>query len=338
MRNTVRKLSLVLILPILFSVCISCGSPSVSAYAEEGNFIEAEEKDFIKWVDLNVGAKLLKKVYSLDKKYRGTDIDFDFCEALAYLATKNGNKFSDKSDFAALDKLVKELESGKKISDFYGENKYYKYYCEAYSAIFSEMIGEYKTSDGAETEYGIKAFFPLADGFWYNHYDDFGTSRSYGFKRRHLGHDIMGSVGTPIIAMEGGTVAELGWNRYGGWRIGIRSHDEKRYYYYAHLRKDKPFAADLAIGDTVVAGQVIGYLGMTGYSAKENVNLKSGKPHLHVGLQLIFDESQVSGSKEIWVDMYGICGFLSGCRAKVQKDAETKEYTSLNTKISLTDR
>ncbi len=47
----------------------------------------------------------------------------------------------------------------------------------------------------------------------------------------------MGSIGTPIIAVESGTIEALGWNQYGGWRIGIRSFDKKRYYYYAHLRK-----------------------------------------------------------------------------------------------------
>ena len=44
----------------------------------------------------------------------------------------------------------------------------------------------------------------------------------------------MGSIGTPIIAVESGTIEHLGWNQYGGWRIGIRSNDKKRYYYYAH--------------------------------------------------------------------------------------------------------
>ena len=29
-------------------------------------------------------------------------------------------------------------------------------------------------------------------------YDDFGVSRTYGYKRNHLGHDMMGQVGTPI--------------------------------------------------------------------------------------------------------------------------------------------
>ena len=72
----------------------------------------------------------------------------------------------------------------------------------------------------------------------------------------------MGSVGTPVIAIESGVVEVLGWNMYGGWRIGIRSFDKKRYYYYAHLRKDHPYHSDLAEGDIVTAGDVIGYLGM----------------------------------------------------------------------------
>ncbi len=75
-----------------------------------------------------------------------------------------------------------------------------------------------------------------------------------------------GSIGTPIIAVESGYVEALGWNQYGGWRIGIRSFDRKRYYYYAHLRKDHPYAKDLQEGQVVTAGDVIGYLGITGYS------------------------------------------------------------------------
>ena len=47
----------------------------------------------------------------------------------------------------------------------------------------------------------------------------------------------MGSIGTPIVAIESGYVEACGWNMYGGWRIGTRSFDGKRYYYYAHLRK-----------------------------------------------------------------------------------------------------
>ncbi|MCL2062416.1 MAG: M23 family metallopeptidase [Firmicutes bacterium] len=285
-------------------------------------------KDFIRWIDINADGSILKSVLKCCRDYRKNGTELDFCEVLAYLATKNGNKFSPKSDEANLKKLRAHLDKGGAVSDIYGDNKYYKYYVESFNAVYGGIVGAFKRGENAETEYGIKGFFPLAGGFWYTHYDDFGSSRTYGYKRRHLGHDFMGSQGTPIIALEGGTVNELGWNRYGGWRIGIRSHDKKRYYYYAHLKKDKPFPADLKQGDTVEAGQVIGFLGQTGYSSKENVNLKSGKPHLHLGLQIIFDESQEKGSGEIWVDLFGITKLLASERAKVEKNPDTGEWES----------
>lgn len=265
--------------------------------------------------------EVLLAAYEYDVKYNVSDeVQFDFAEALAYLAVKNGNNFVVKRDIAVLGALVNKLKDGGKISDFYGENKYYLYYVEVYSAIFCEYIGEYTGSSGNAC-YGLKSYHPIPQGYWYNHYDDFGAARSYGFRRKHLGHDICGSVGTPIIAVEGGTVTEFGWNRYGGWRLSIRSYDGLRSYYYAHLRKNKPYIEGLKKGDTIVGGQVIGYLGVTGYSYKENVNMTCA-PHLHLGIQLIFDESQYKGASEIWVDPYQICRFLSHHRAKVSKDGD----------------
>jgi len=133
-----------------------------------------------------------------------------------------------------------------------------------------------------------------------------------------LGNDIMGSLGTPIVAVEGGVVEVMGWNRYGGWRIGIRSFDSKRYYYYAHLQKDHPFAQGLQEGDIVQAGELIGFMGRTGYSDQENVNNISAV-HLHFGLQLIFDESQKECPSEIWVDVYDIVRLLNSHRSSIKK-------------------
>ena len=135
---------------------------------------------------------------------------------------------------------------------------------------------------------------------------------------------MMGSVGTPIIAVESGYVECVGWNQYGGWRIGIRSFDKKRYYYYAHLRKDHPYN-DIYEGKVVTAGDVIGYLGMTGYSTKENVN-NINTPHLHWGMQLIFDESQKDAVSEIWIDLYAITKLLAQNRSAVYRPEGTKEY------------
>ena len=136
---------------------------------------------------------------------------------------------------------------------------------------------------------------------------------------------MMGQVGTPVIAVESGYVAELGWNQYGGWRIGINSFDGKRYYYYAHLRQNRPYAEGLNKGDIVQAGDVIGYMGHTGYSTKENVN-NIEVPHLHWGLQLIFDESQKEGNNEIWIDVYELTRFLYKNRCDVIKMEGTKEW------------
>lgn len=81
----------------------------------------------------------------------------------------------------------------------------------------------------------------------------------------------------------------------------------------------------MAEGDKVSAGDVIGYLGMTGYSTKENVN-NINVPHLHFGIQLIFDESQKDGVNQIWIDVYQIIEFLQKYKSEVYYDKELKEY------------
>jgi murein DD-endopeptidase MepM/ murein hydrolase activator NlpD len=290
------------------------------------------ETDFIKWVDFNVQAETMNKAYELDIKTHKNENHYRFAEILAYLAVKNGNKFNIKKDALNLKKLTDKLESGVTIDGIMENNKYYRYYKEAYNAIFAEYIGWY--SEGDNINYGLKVYFPFAKGYWYSGGDDFGNSRNYAFKRVHLGHDMFGAVGTPIIASEGGIVTELGWNRFGGWRIGIRSFDNLRYYYYAHLRKDKPYGKDIVKGGIIEAGQVIGYLGVTGYSYKENKNMKT-KPHLHFGIQLIFDKSQEDGKGEIWIDVYQICRFLAKNCAAVRKNNETGHFESYNLRKSV---
>ena len=88
------------------------------------------------------------------------------------------------------------------------DNKYYDYYKRAYTAVLGGMVGEYekeapdKEHEGQKIivkKYGLKAYCPIAEGFGYSHYDDFGDSRSYGYRRRHLGNDLLGAIGTPIV-------------------------------------------------------------------------------------------------------------------------------------------
>ena len=288
--------------------------------------------DYIKWVDFKVSYEALCKAYEWDIQTHGSETELDWIELLAYAAAKTGGNV-DKKACKYIDTAAEEL-MGKEttIKTLTRDMEYYPYYLQAYSAVLDGFVGEYEAELADETggttwekRYGLKAFSPVPKGFYYEDYDDFGASRSYGYARPHLGHDMMGQVGTPIIAIESGTVEALGWNQYGGWRIGIRSHDKKRYYYYAHLRQNYPYAEWLEEGCEVTAGDVIGYMGHTGYSTKENVN-NIEVTHLHWGLELIFDESQKESNNEIWIDVYALTRFLYKNRSEVVKVEGTKEW------------
>lgn len=146
---------------------------------------------------------------------------------------------------------------------------------EAFQAIFAQ--------------YGLNpegASFPLDKRRPYSMVNSFGEGRSFGGERRHEGEDIFAAAGTPVVACVHGYVENKGWNRLGGWRIGIRD-TEGKYYYYAHLSR---YANGLHLGDIVQPGEVIGYVGDTGYGTPGT----HGKfpPHLHFGVYLLQDQRE----------------------------------------------
>lgn len=328
------------------------GRFSFPASNPTGNASSSDAKKPIKWVDFKVTAKAMQEAFRYDVNTCQSSPHLNWVELLSYLGAKYGGDFS-KYSTKDLDSLTEQLLSGKTMDELTAGMKYYSYYRRAYGAVLDGLVGKYEIQISAEnaplfatpavkpdgspdpdkvwvTKYGLKAFSPIAKGFPYQDFDDFGTSRSYGYKRQHLGHDMMGQVGTPVIAVESGYVEAIGWNQYGGWRLGIRSFDGKRYYYYAHLRKNYPYHKDLKQGSIVTAGDVVGYLGRTGYSRTENTN-NIDEAHLHFGLQLIFDESQKECNNEIWVDLYELTKFLSMNRSETVKNQETKEYNRVYT-------
>lgn len=326
-------ISLVLVIGLFLSFVIYNPSHAVTTN---------DNKTFIKWVDFGVSYEALDKALKSDIKSIDSEVKLNWIEILAYLASRYGGNFS-RYKSKDMDELISKLNNGESIEKLTENMKYYNYFVEAYTAVLGGFVGGYEIEVDDENnpgqkkwvqKYGLKVFSPIARGYYYNHYDDFGNSRNYGFKRVHLGNDLMGSIGTPIIAVESGTIEALGWNQYGGWRIGIRSFDQKRYYYFAHLRKDHPYRKDLKVGDTVNAGDVIGYLGRTGYSTKENVN-NIDTAHLHLGMQLIFDESQKETISEIWIDVYNIVKLLSKNKSAVSFNSETNDFNRIyNIKFS----
>lgn len=271
----------------------------------------------IKWVDFSVPYESLSYAMHVDIDTAEKEKHISWIDVLALAGCRTGGKCG----LSSVKKAVKDLQGDASPEELLGEHyKYYSYYHEAYTAVLCGLLGNYSVEiDGQwKSAYGLKAFSPIAAGYGYSHCSDFGNSRSFGFARKHLGNDLMGGLGTPIVAVEGGVVEAMGWNRYGGWRVGIRSFDSKRYYYYAHLQKDTPFAKDMYVGKIVQPGDVIGFMGRTGYSDKENTN-NIETVHLHFGMQLVFDESQKECNSEIWIDVYNIVRLLANHRSSVKK-------------------
>lgn len=120
--------------------------------------------------------------------------------------------------------------------------------------------------------------FPLPLHTDYSYRSTWGTNRSWGGFRIHEGTDLFASYGVPVRSTCYGIIETKGWNPFGGWRIGIR--DLSNYYhYYAHM---SGFAKNLKVNDVVTPGQVIGWVGSSGYGKPGT----QGKfpPHLHYGI------------------------------------------------------
>ncbi|MDQ3556353.1 MAG: M23 family metallopeptidase [Gemmatimonadota bacterium] len=107
--------------------------------------------------------------------------------------------------------------------------------------------------------------------------DTFHAARSEG--RVHHAIDIHAPRGTPVLAAAAGTIVRLHSGRRGGFSLYQLGLDGDTRYYYAHLDR---YAEGLAEGDTLQAGQVIGYVGDTG-------NAQSGDYHLHFSVAILAD-------------------------------------------------
>lgn len=156
--------------------------------------------------------------------------------------------------------------------------------------IKESLISYYQSEKGVAIIYEIAQLFhhfqtidlskrvhPIPRGYEASMVNNYGGRRSYGGLRAHEGIDIFAHYGTPVVSTAYGIIEIKGWNKYGGYRIGIRDI-YNTYEFYAHLQG---YAKGIEEGDFVEPGQVIGYVGSTGYG-KEGT---SGKfpPHLHFG-------------------------------------------------------
>ena len=140
------------------------------------------------------------------------------------------------------------------------------------------------------------------------HYSDTWMSeRTYGGNRHHEGTDIMANKNQrglyPIVSMTDGTVTNKGWLEKGGYRIGITA-PSGAYFYYAHLES----YSHIEVGDKIKAGDLLGFMGDSGYGKEGTVGQFA--VHLHLGIYVYLD------GKEVSVNPYWVLRYIEKQRVK----------------------
>lgn len=193
------------------------------------------------------------------------EYETDFSKMIVCYMLEN-NFFKDNENIAVNNFIIDYAN----IRNKYGDEESQKYY-NLINNIFTE-IKEFPVSKGDN------------DSLEYIYGDSFGAERTYGGKRTHEGCDIMDRDNVrgrfEIVSMTDGVIEKLGWNEKGGWRVGIRS-PKGNYYYYAHLDS---YADGLSEGENISAGDLIGFMGDSGYSKIEGTKGKF-EVHLHIGIE-----------------------------------------------------
>lgn len=161
------------------------------------------------------------------------------------------------------------------------KEKEYESLLQAYQAVWQDII-----------------YFPVA-GEGISYIDSWMTSRTYGGERSHEGTDIFGADNVPdyypVVSMTDGEVEQIGWLNLGGYRIGIRA-PMGGYFYYAHLSS---YDRDFQEGDVVEAGEILGFMGDTGYGTEGT----RGKfpVHLHMGIYIRTEKVKELSVNPYWI-------------------------------------
>jgi murein DD-endopeptidase MepM/ murein hydrolase activator NlpD len=138
---------------------------------------------------------------------------------------------------------------------------------DAFYYVGKDGSGEYYNSDGAAQ----RRSFLRAPLSYARISSPFSRNRRHPIFRTvrpHLAIDYAAPAGTPVVAIGHGRVEFVGWRNGYGNVVDIR-HKGNYTSRYAHFSR---FARKLRRGESVDAGEVIGYVGQTGHATG---------PHLH---------------------------------------------------------
>ncbi len=221
---------------------------------------------------------------------------------------ENIEKYEKESDFSRFDYLLAHIlteQTEKKELDAYLK-LLYQYH--------SQNIRSMEKMERAVWE--DLSYFPvplpqLENGMNTSFENSWMFERNFGGNRGHEGTDIMASVNErgryPVISMTEGVVEKVGWLKLGGYRIGIRSPNGG-YFYYAHLND---YAREFKEGDEIKAGELLGFMGDSGYGPEGTTGQFA--VHLHVG---VYVDDETEG--EISVNPYWVLKWLEQQRLYYQ--------------------
>ena len=153
-------------------------------------------------------------------------------------------------------------------------------------AMLAEAAVPHAHSSRDSDEFPTELLFPVPATSPAAMKDTFDAKRG---SRKHRAVDIMAPRHSEIVAVADGTIAHLADTGAGGIAIYQWSADLKRCYFYAHLENR---VADLAEGQEIHRGDVLGYVGTTG-------NATPGAPHLHFAIAEVKHAGQWWGGKAI---------------------------------------
>jgi murein DD-endopeptidase MepM/ murein hydrolase activator NlpD len=192
-------------------------------------------------------------------------------EMLQVMGTEEANQYlqkgvgGDLSSFLSIESV--EEGSTKEISEL----RSLKAYLKSATKPIAEMTTLLKSQK--ELLYDIPTLWPVSGGKG-NITGVFGLEEhpfTHGF-RLHNGVDIAWGVGTPILATANGKVHSIFFQANGLGHGVILRHKYGFFTVYGHLRH-----AVVKMGEEVVRGQTIGYLGNSGLSTG---------PHLHYEVRM----------------------------------------------------
>lgn len=197
---------------------------------------------------------------------------------------KQTDQFYDKLTVCMMQTKLEPMKNKKTLPGFLFKIGIFKSKYKEYGQIYRTVMNDIRCFPvAADARGGQTVAFD----------DSWGGARTYGGKRKHEGTDIMTSNNErgyfPILSVSDGIVEKKGWLPQGGYRLGIRSRSGA-YFYYAHLHS---YAEGIEEGTAVRAGELIGFMGDTGYSEIEGT-VGNFDVHLHFGIYIDYKGEETS--------------------------------------------